>query len=290
MNVPPIVDALIRPGAITMSTPRTDPVPPTPAGPTATQATAPRGGHAAPALRRLVLVELRKTADTRSGRWLLISAVAIALVVAVARCLSGDASERTFQGAFELTLFPLALLLPVMGVLLVTAEWTQRTSLTTFALVPHRGRIVAAKLGAGVLLGVAAFVLSLASAAIGNVVGSIAGGADGSWSMSGDLLYQSLVGQLLGVLIGVGFGLVFVTSALAIVMYFALPTVFSIIRELISGIRDAMEWIDMNVAFEPLFEGTATGDDWGKVVVAATIWVGIPVAVGTWRVLRREVK
>ncbi|MGE4427926.1 MAG: ABC transporter permease [Solirubrobacteraceae bacterium] len=270
-----------------MSTPLTDP---TPAASSVPATTSPRGRHPAPSLARLVLVELRKTADTRSGRWLLIAAVAIALIVAVVRCLTGDASERTLTAAYELTVFPLAVLLPVMGILLVTSEWSQRTALTTFALVPHRSRIVLAKLGAGVLLGVAAFVLSLLAAAIGNIIGSIAGGADGSWSVSGDLLYQTLIGELLSILIGVGFGLVFVMPALAIVMYFALPTVFSIVGELIDGIRSTLEWIDMNVAFEPLFDGSATGDDWGKIVVASIVWVGLPVAVGTWRVLRREVK
>ena len=40
---------------------------------------------------------------------------------------------------------PQGFLLPVMGILLVTQEWTQRTGMVTFTLEPHRGKVIAAK-------------------------------------------------------------------------------------------------------------------------------------------------
>ena len=46
----------------------------------------------------------------------------------------------------------MSLLLPVMGILLVTSEWSQRTDMTTFALEPHRSRVIMAKLVTGVVL------------------------------------------------------------------------------------------------------------------------------------------
>ena len=41
--------------------------------------------------------------------------------------------------------------LPVLLILMVTSEWSQRTGLTTFTLEPHRGRVVGAKFVAGLI-------------------------------------------------------------------------------------------------------------------------------------------
>jgi len=50
-----------------------------------------------------------------------------------------------------------------VGILLVTSEWSQRASLITFTLVPHRSRVLAAKLLAGVSLAVIGFQVCLAA-------------------------------------------------------------------------------------------------------------------------------
>ncbi|MFY1636315.1 hypothetical protein ACN27F_24085 [Solwaraspora sp. WMMB335] len=55
-----------------------------------------------------------------------------------------DPAEQTFASTFVLALLPSAFLLPVLGVLLVTTEWSQRTALTTFALIPLRHRVLGA--------------------------------------------------------------------------------------------------------------------------------------------------
>lgn len=245
---------------------------------------------AAPSIGRLVLVELRKMVDTRSGRWLLIAAVAIALVIAVVRALTGAAEDRTLLEVFQLTLFPFGVLLPVLGILTATSEWSQRTALATFALVPKRPRIGVAKLLAAMLLGLAAVVVCLVMGVVGNAVAMTLGGVDGSWSISGSQLFQALVVAELGMLMGLGFGLLLMSPAFAIVAYFALPTVFSIVGELVSGLEDAWKWIDTSMTQQPLFDGTASGGDWGRIVVSSLIWIGIPLALGLIRMNRREVK
>lgn len=243
-----------------------------------------------PPLGRLVAVELRKMVDTRSGRWLLIAAVLIALVVAVVRGLTGAEEDRTFYGAFQLTMLPFGVLLPVIGILTATSEWSQRTAMTTFALVPHRSRIGTAKLIAAILLAAAAFVVSLAMGAVGNVVAVAIGGVDGSWSVSASELFQAFVLSELGLLMGLGFGLVLMSPAFAIVAFFALPTVSSIVGELIKGLKDVWAWIDTGQTQSPLMDGTASGEDWAKLAVSTAIWVAIPVVVGLIRMNRREIK
>lgn len=244
---------------------------------------------AAPSLGRLVLVELRKMVNTRSGRWLLIAAVGIALVIAVVRGLTGNEQGRTLLDVFQLALFPFGVLLPVLGILTATSEWSQRTALATFALVPQRPRIGAAKVVAALLLGLAAVVVCLVVGAIGNLV-AVLGGADGSWSISAGQLLQPFVAAELAMLMGLGFGLLLMSPAVAIVAYFALPTVFSIVGELVRGLQDAWEWIDSSVTQQPLFDGTASGGDWARILVSTSIWIGIPLVLGLIRMNRREVK
>ena len=65
----------------------------------------------------------------------------------------------------------------MLGILSITSEWSQRTALTTFALVPRRERVVAAKLAAVVLAALASVLASLAVAAVGTLVARATGGA-----------------------------------------------------------------------------------------------------------------
>src|SRR4029453_8334514 len=104
------------------------------------------GVHARPGLGRLIAVELRKMVNTRAGFWLQLAPVAINVVAVVPRLLVGDAADHTFQSVLDLGLQPAAILLPVLGILLVTSEWSQRTGMITFALVPVRSRVLGAKL------------------------------------------------------------------------------------------------------------------------------------------------
>ena len=128
------------------------------------------GVHARPGLGRLVAVELRKMVDTRAGFWLQVAMVALTVVVVVVRLLVGDAADHTFQSVLDAGLQPAAVLLPVLGILLVTSEWSQRTGLITFALVPVRSRVLGAKLIASLLLAVAMLAMSVAVVAAGVLV------------------------------------------------------------------------------------------------------------------------
>jgi hypothetical protein len=250
----------------------------------------PRTRFARPSARRLTVVELRKTVDTRAGRWLLIAAGLLAAAVGVARGLTGDAADRTFAGALELTVLPLGVLLPVLGILLMTGEWSQRTALTTYALVPDRLRITLAKVRAGLVIGLAAAAASVAAAALGNAVGILAGDADGSWALSASDVGQIVLDQELNLLMGLGFGLLLVSPALAIVAFFALPTVFALLDEMLSSLDGVTGWIAPNEAFDPLTTMSASGGDWPRILVCAVLWIGAPLALGALRTQRREVK
>jgi hypothetical protein len=239
-----------------------------------------------PSLGRLTHVELRKTGDTRAGRWLL-GIIAFGIVaVTVVFGLVADADERTFVEFFRLVQAPTAILLPVLAILLVTSEWSQRTALTTFTLVPDRWRVVAAKLSALGVIAVVTLLISVVVAAIGN----LAFGGDGSWAFGADDLGESFVMQAVGLLGGFAFGLVLQSSAPAIVLYYVLPTIWSILTEVATGIQDVVRWLDIGQTTIPLSEGMVSGTEWARIGTSVAVWVLIPLIAGLVRLPRSEVK
>ena len=48
----------------------------------------------------------------------------------------------------------------MLGILLITQEWSQRTGMVTFTLEPHRGKVIAAKVIAALVFGLLAVVLA----------------------------------------------------------------------------------------------------------------------------------
>ena len=237
---------------------------------------------------RLTWIELRKLADTRSGLWLLIVIGLAAAGTAAIMLLAVADEEQTFAGLFTFGLVPASVLLPVLGILSMTSEWSQRTALTTFTLVPARWRVIAAKLIAAVLIAVATTVAAAALSAAANLI-AIGTGGDGSWHLDAVLVGKLLLNQVLYVLMGSAFGALLMNSPLAIVLYFAVPTVWTVLGEMVKWLHKAAGWLDINVTTLPLSEPDMTGEQWTRLGVAAAVWVLLPLVLGTVRVLRREV-
>ena len=93
---------------------------------------------------RLTGVELRKMVDTRAGFWLQLIVAVVTLAAIVIICLIADGDEVSFRDLLGIAITPASILLPIVGILLVTSEWSQRTGMITFALVPLRNAMPAA--------------------------------------------------------------------------------------------------------------------------------------------------
>ena len=243
------------------------------------------GVHARPGLGRLVAVELRKMVDTRSGFWLQVAIVVLTVVVVVVRLLVGDAADHTFQSVLDVGLQPAAVLLPVLGILLVTSEWSQRTGLITFALVPVRSRVLGAKLIASLLLAVAMLAISVAVVAAGVLVSSP--GVEGTWSAAAPLIGQSAVNLTAGMVVGVALGAILLASAPAIVLLFALPVSWMAVVSLpvFSGVA---RWTDYARALGQMTEKVMSATQWAHAGTSLAIWMVLPLLIGAWRITRRE--
>jgi ABC-2 type transport system permease protein len=235
-----------------------------------------------PSLARLSAVEFRKTVDTRAGLWLLIATGLIAVGVVAIALAAGDAEDKHFAEMYYFALGATSLLVPVVGILAVTSEWSQRTALTTFTLVPGRWRVIVAKAAAGILLGLAVFTACLLAAAFGNVI------AGGSWSLGVSGLRNGVIVSTITMLSGFAIGLLFLSSPLAIVLYYLLPTAFAFLGDLWTALP--ADWLHAGQAMDPLFENEMAGGDWARLATSLGLWLLLPLVLGLLRLRRAEVK
>jgi ABC-2 type transport system permease protein len=242
-----------------------------------------------PSLARLTHVELRKATDTRAGFWLLLIIVLATGAAAFLRMAVGHEADRNLVEAFSFAQVPAAVLLPVLAILSVTSEWSQRTALTTFALVTQRWRIVAAKLVAALVLSLGAVAVSIVFSAIANGLGSAIFATDGSWSLPVSALGETFVYQAIGMLGGAAFGMVFLASAPAIVLYYVLPTLWGILGEVIPGLDGPSKWLDLGQSTTPLQDFDMSGVAWARLATSVLLWVALPLAIGLVRITRSEV-
>ena len=233
---------------------------------------------------RLVSIELRKMVDTRAGMWMLITMAAISFLVAGGLLLWGQDGGEPFTSFLGLIVTPTMILLPIMGIMSATQEWSQRTGLATFSLVPRRGRVIAAKVAASLVLS----LVLLAAAGIAATLGTLLGG--GEFTLTGVSLAGVVLAGLLYTMQGVAFGAAFLNTPIAIVSSLVLPTVWTVLTAMSERMSDVARWLDLQLVTGPLTEGTMTGENWGQLATATAVWVGLPMAIGTYRILTREVK
>jgi hypothetical protein len=245
-------------------------------------------------LSRVVGVELRKMFDTRAGFWLMASILIAALISTVATILFAPRSDLTYYTFAKAVGFPMTVILPIIAILAITGEWSQRTGLTTFTLVPRRTRVILAKVVASVMVGVASMLIALVLGVAGNVVGPAIAGTAQVWDVSFLHGLDIVLGSLISLLMGTMLGLLFRSSPVALVAYFVtstlLPTVFGLLAANEDGFRELQQWVDLNYAQSFLFEGTLSGLQWARLAVATALWLVLPALVGLRLVMRSEVK
>jgi hypothetical protein len=242
-----------------------------------------------PPLGRLVGVELRKSTDTRAGFWLLLLIGAATLAVVVLLMVFGDDPDRTFANYLTASQLPVGVLLPVLAILLVTSEWAQRTALTTFTLVPVRSRVLTAKALAACVLGLLAVAASLVAAALGTLLTPALTDSPVDWGSSGTQLGQIAVVQVATVLVGVAFGMLLLSSPLAIVAYFLLPTLFTVLATTVDALTWVRDWLDLTTTTAPMYEGRLDGQGWLQVATSLLLWGVVPAVAGWLRIERAEI-
>lgn len=239
---------------------------------------------------RLVKTELRKLIDTRAGRWLLIGIFAATPLVVVGMLFYASPKDLTYSKFVDFTQTPQKILLPVLGILTITSEWSQRTGLVTFTLEPNRKRVLLAKITATLLLGVLVLTITFSSAVLGNVLGTWFRHGNGSWAFGLSGFRDISIVLLTGLAQGLAFGMLLLISAAAIVAFYVIPNLSGVLFGSVSALKDLGRWIDLNQAQGALYDHDMTGRHWAQVLIATLLWVGLPGMLGAIRVLRSEIK
>ncbi|MEP7035721.1 MAG: ABC transporter permease [Actinomycetota bacterium] len=245
-------------------------------------------------MSRIVTTELRKMFDTRSGFWLMASIAILALLATVAVILFAPDNQMSYKSFVSAIGIPMTLVLPMIAILSVTGEWSQRSGLTTFTLVPHRARVIAAKAISCVGVAVVSMPLVFGIGALGNVVGTAVAGVDPLWDLTVTNLLTIVLANVLSLLVGFMLGVVIRSSAGALVAYslyqFVFPSLALILAASQGWFRTLQPWVDFDNAQSALFQGALSAEQWTHLGVTGVIWLLIPLTVGLGFVTRAEVK
>jgi hypothetical protein len=235
--------------------------------------------------RRLVAMETRKLFVTRSGAVLLAVLVALTLLAVAARAAVTDPKLFTLITTAGIGY---GTLLPVLGILPVTGEWRHRTVLTTFALEPRRGRVLAATCVPPLFMAVVASAVAMLLAVPATAVAVAVRGVAADWAVSPSALFGWTVLNVLLVAMGLALGTLLLNAPAAIVIYLSAPILLGLLGRLGATGETLAGWLDLGAAAGPLATGSMTGGEAARLGVAALCWIVVPMAGGVLRVLRKE--
>jgi ABC-2 type transport system permease protein len=244
---------------------------------------------------RLVRVEMRKSYDTRAGFWLLatIGLIVLAAEIIVLAVVSTQDESISFGDFIGTAAFLTSFLLPVLGIMVVTTEWSQRTAMVTFALEPRRPLVIAAKALVGVVLTLATVAVSIAIGFVCNLLYGAFGG-DIDWTFGWGDFAAFVITQVLAMLGGFALAALLLNTPAAIVIFFVykwvLPGLFEIGAQLLGWFAGLRPWLDFQSAQTVIWDMSGTAEEWVQLVVSGILWLAVPLGLGIWRVLRAEVK
>jgi ABC-2 type transport system permease protein len=238
-----------------------------------------------PSMARLVEIELRKATDTRAGYWMIIALTVFAVAIATLT-LFGAEDGRTLNAMYGGVLYSLLFLSPIFGVLAVTSEWSQRTTLSTFCLIPDRGRVIRAKTLAVTAMAVGQIAIALLISVLIFGIGSALDRTTGGWDLPATVIAQSILFQLVFMLFGMGMGLIALSSPPAVVLTLVLPNLLTPFMKS----EGATSWINISSVLEPLLDTGITGTEWAKILTVGLLWAVLPMLAGLIRLARHEIK
>ncbi len=161
----------------------------------------------------------------------------------------------------------------------------------------------------------ATILLALVLGLIGNILCAAIAGTDASWNVTAGTFGWALATQVLYLLMGFGFGLLLLSSPGALALYYVyvwileggviVPGIMYVLWIAFDWAQSILPWISMRIALLPFQVSDADarslendldvtlhtgGLGLAHVIVSVLIWVGLPLLLGTWRLLRAEVK
>ena len=114
------------------------------------------------------------------------------------------------------------------------------------------------------------------------------------WTFGWSDFFAFIITQVLAMLGGFALAALFLNTPAAIVVFFVykwvLPGLFELGAHLMGWFSDIRGWLDFQTAQQTIWDMSGTAEEWAQLVLSGVVWLGVPLAVGIWRVLRAEVK
>lgn len=243
---------------------------------------------------RVLQVEFRKLFATWANRGLMLAILASALGAAgIGVLVFGQLQDQGapwFMMVDLVGMLPHILTLPLV-ILMVTSEYSTRSAMTTFTLVPHRGSVVASKTIVAVTVSVATWLLCLGLGAASYGIGAAVNSATPVWDIELYMPLGSIAAQVLITLSAFALALLIQNGPATIVTVLAPPTVLGAAFMAPEWLQNIIAWINLQetLGYTVLQSpGEADTMAWARLACAAAVWIVIPAVLGTLRTLRRE--
>lgn len=247
---------------------------------------------------RVVTVEFRKFFHTTSLRCIMWVCLGLMAVVAVGLGLgyttvfhdveTGQTIDAPWIAVATVIRLLLQLIFPALIVLPVASEWSTRSAITTFTLVPQRGKVVEAKALVAAVVAAVGYGLVAGTALLTTYLARLANGIslDGMWADWSEVGCELTV-WFLTMASAFALALLLHNGGLSIALVIGVPIVLQILSQLGEMLMKVTEWLNLESSAAVAFQGDDASGIW-KLIVAASVWVLLPLVLGTLRTLRRE--
>lgn len=235
----------------------------------------------------LVRVETRKILDIPSGRGVLVCVAALAVVVSIWQLFTSDQEQLSVPVYLMGPVQMVCMITPLIGLITMTSEFTQRTALSTFTLAPWRLRVLWAKAIAATAVTIATTIVAIAIAMVGAWTTSAITDTPAMYNGVGDTIRGLLLTSILTSILALAIGALVAQTAIAASVYFIAPVAFSVLATAV--LKDAAPWFDIFAAFDRL----GSNDPFvelGQTGTSLMLWVVIPAVLGAASAVRREIK
>ncbi|MFB9830970.1 hypothetical protein [Actinoallomurus acaciae] len=234
---------------------------------------------------RLLGVETRKLFDTRSAKVMTLVLAGLTVAAITARGVEAGPRPQTLAGTAGVGF---GTLLPILGILTVTGEWSHRTNLTTFTLEPRRHRVSAAKCLPPLITAVAASLFALLVTVPVTIVVARVENAPADWNFGPLAMLGWTATNVLMVAMGLAIGMLLLNAPASIVCYLSTPALGNLVGHLGGTGELLVRWLDPNTTIGPLAKGDMSGPDAARLGVSIIFWIVMPMTAGLIRTIRKE--
>lgn len=239
-------------------------------------------------------IDIRSHLDTRGSRILLVLSLLSLLGFAVLGGLLQPVVMPTGIADLEVTviamMLPLGLIIPIITVLIVAGEWSDRSIQVTLLQRPGRLGVLASKTLAALAVSGAIVLLSFALAAATTWIGGEAIGQGASFESLEGVLTTQLAAIAATLLFSLAMGILTQSMVIGLVAAIGAPFVIGTAGTIAAVMgsevfTDVVRAADLQSAALQLSSGEAGGFE----LIPLVLLVLTPAALGIWRWSRREV-